>query len=70
VLGLALAVADSAGLVATYLITTGGGGSLDNPLDALGADEEGLLRLLGVSFVVLAAARFGAVAAHRLARAA
>ena len=64
------AAAVLAGLVATYLITTGGGGSLDNPLDALGADEEGLLRLLGVSFVVLAAAWFGAVAAHRLARAA
>ncbi len=64
------AAAVLAGLVATYVITTGGGGSLDSPLDALGADEEGLLRLLGVSFVVLAAAWFGAVAAHRLARAA
>jgi len=67
------AAAVLAGLVATYLITTGGGGSdsaFENPLDALGADDEGLLRLLGVSFVVLAAAWFGAVAAHRLARAA
>lgn len=64
------AAAVLAGLIATYLITTGGGGSLDSPLDALGADEEGLLRLLGVSFVVLGAAWLGAVAAHRLSRAA
>ena len=63
------AAAALAGLVATYLITTGGGGSLESPLDAIGADDEGLLRVLGVSFVVIGSGWFGAVAAHRLSRA-
>jgi hypothetical protein len=64
-----------AGLVSTYHIATAGD---ENSSDVLGGDaqvvfglspgDDALLRVLGVSFVLLAALWFGAIAAQRLER--
>ena len=63
----ALVTIGAAALISTWLVATAGS-VVGNPVDVLG--DDGLLRALGASFVLLAALWFGALAASRLERAA
>jgi hypothetical protein len=57
------------GLISTWLIATASSGEIPAtaaPVEALPASDDGLLRVLGVILVLLAASWFGALAASRL----